>query len=811
MVKNLLGDMDSEASPDSFDDMFRDSSSSEGGEEDEYGYRIPHEKTKDEKAKPKHRPINFTRTTSVESTRPFDEASDDKLKQGNQKVTQKEDDGEHSMASLSYPPYTSYKPSMIVEADEKSIGTMSYLVGKDDDDDKSFLSYAPSLIYPMAVANGQNTDDPSLATYEQQQEDDDDDDDEDDDNESVDVASQYGIHSVATMSYGGNSVSVLSLQYAVDDDEERSLANQSVEFSIEDAQNTLPTRSHSPSPFDGLDDDDETQCTAVDEQFQLRRYNYSSSSSSHASSTDPPSSDDVESQNQSHGAATNASRSSKSSKNKQRKLDPPREESVASSRKSHRSKKSQEQREESVASSRKSHRSKKSQGQLEESVASSRKSHRSKKKSVPEQPELALSRSGAGSTRSRKSGISCCKKCMLISVPTFILLFVGAAIYAYFEDFWGIFQSESQDDKHDLWEPSAPTWGVFDTEAPSMAPNNDDGGTNSPTILDTIDYFDIASKHLQDRGISFNNSAINTKALNWLVFDMRKGAPEELGEENLFLADSHRISERFALYVLGLSLKAYDSIDSVVKSDFLLQTMQTSRLSKFHCFWVGVSCSTLDSKSQITGISINNQVLDGTIPSEISLLSSLTSLDLSKNVLNGTIPSALFDIATLRKVYLYQNQFSGEIPNTVVQPDLSHLHLSHNKLSGTIPELNNTGLRYLNLYKNELTGFIPETLELPSIFYFDVGHNSLSGALPEAFAAAATEVRHIHLDHNQLNGTLPESYVNAGSQGLYTLTVNDNELTGAVPAGGSPSMELIISILAFQSNSRCKTTFSPNN
>ena len=63
----------------------------------------------------------------------------------------------------------------------------------------------------------------------------------------------------------------------------------------------------------------------------------------------------------------------------------------------------------------------------------------------------------------------------------------------------------------------------------------------------------------------------------------------------------------------------------------------------------------------------------------------------------------------------------------------------------------------------------------------DLGRNQFSGTLPSDLGDQFARLRHLHLDHNNFHGTLPESYISAGNGRLETLTVDNNQLTGAVP------------------------------
>ena len=101
--------------------------------------------------------------------------------------------------------------------------------------------------------------------------------------------------------------------------------------------------------------------------------------------------------------------------------------------------------------------------------------------------------------------------------------------------------------------------------------------------------------------------------------------------------------------------------------------------------WFGVTLSS----GHVTGLSLRNNGLIGSIPAELTDLTYLQTLDLSQNQLMGPIPAGLANLT-----------------------GLTILDLGYNKLTGSIPpELGNlTNLHVLGLYGNVLLGTIPSSL-----------------------------------------------------------------------------------------------------
>ncbi|PNX96818.1 LRR receptor-like kinase resistance protein, partial [Trifolium pratense] len=113
--------------------------------------------------------------------------------------------------------------------------------------------------------------------------------------------------------------------------------------------------------------------------------------------------------------------------------------------------------------------------------------------------------------------------------------------------------------------------------------------------------------------------------------------------------------------------------------------------------------------------------LQGTIPTEIGLLSKLTHLDMSDNFLQGEMPLSLCNLRQLR------NYLEGEVnPSIANLRQLEYLDISFNNFQGSIPPqwwlLKN--LTTLNLSNNRFKGEIPSSLEnLKKLQYLYISNN----------------------------------------------------------------------------------------
>ncbi|KAK7816529.1 inactive lrr receptor-like serine/threonine-protein kinase bir2 [Quercus suber] len=129
----------------------------------------------------------------------------------------------------------------------------------------------------------------------------------------------------------------------------------------------------------------------------------------------------------------------------------------------------------------------------------------------------------------------------------------------------------------------------------------------------------------------------------------------------------------------------------------------------FICNFVGVTCWNPD-ENRIIGIELGNMRLKGQFPRTKNCW-LLTHLNLSGNELTGTIPSEISDwLPFVTVLDLSSNNFSGEIPKRI---------------------WNCTYLNVLRLDNNQLTGLIPpELFLLYRIKNFSVANNRLSGPVP---------------------------------------------------------------------------------
>ena len=83
---------------------------------------------------------------------------------------------------------------------------------------------------------------------------------------------------------------------------------------------------------------------------------------------------------------------------------------------------------------------------------------------------------------------------------------------------------------------------------------------------------------------------------------------------------------------------------------------------------------------------LDNNVLVGTVPSQIGQLSELSQLHASTNSLEGPLPTQLGSLVMLETISLASNRVNGSIPTQIGRlKALRHLDVYDNQMSGDVP------------------------------------------------------------------------------------------------------------------------------
>ena len=186
--------------------------------------------------------------------------------------------------------------------------------------------------------------------------------------------------------------------------------------------------------------------------------------------------------------------------------------------------------------------------------------------------------------------------------------------------------------------------------------------------------------------------------------------------------------------------------------------------------------------TNLSSLNLDRNQLTGEIPSELGQLTKLQELAFAVNQMTGEIPSDLGQLAKLSTLNFLQNQLTGEIPLELGQlTNLESLHLSINQLTGEIPsELGQlTSLKELFLDSNQLTGEIPSELgQLTNLESLHLGPNLLTGEIPPELGQL-TNLQGLGLSWSQLTGEIPPELGQLAN--LSNLYLSTNQLTGEIP------------------------------
>ncbi len=208
------------------------------------------------------------------------------------------------------------------------------------------------------------------------------------------------------------------------------------------------------------------------------------------------------------------------------------------------------------------------------------------------------------------------------------------------------------------------------------------------------------------------------------------------------------------------------------------------------CTWRGVECE--ETQSNVIGLNLDSNHLDGTLPSSIRNLTKARFLIFAGNDLRGPIPPEIGELTDLQAIYLQANHFTGNIPTSFASlKKLTYLGAYGNELSGKLPShlAGMLALEELYLSENQFDGTIPSELaQLTNLKVLELNTNRLTGNIPVALTTM-TKLERLTLNDNQLTGLIPPQLGNLTA--LVTLRLGYNRLQGPFPPalGQLPALE----------------------
>ncbi|CAJ1933555.1 unnamed protein product [Cylindrotheca closterium] len=291
--------------------------------------------------------------------------------------------------------------------------------------------------------------------------------------------------------------------------------------------------------------------------------------------------------------------------------------------------------------------------------------------------------------------------------------------------------------------------------------------TTSPTLLDDDQYLQVLFSSISGDEVFRNPSSPQSKAFKMIsreshddIFDVR-----EIGDQYL--------AERYALRVLYYSTGG----DAWLINDHNFNSTLNT------CSWMNVTqgnrllCNDL---GEVTDLFLNAVGLNGTIPSELGVLSSLSELSLAKNSLYGTIPSSLGEMKDMKFMQLALNSISGSIPSSFERfAKLERFIMHVNRLSGSLPNLWGDEFRRLRINRNKINGTIPEMPKQMALDWFQVSDNAFTGTLPLNLATQSRLIT-LAISNNRFEGTIPNEY--SALTLMENFVVDGNMLYGTLPS-----------------------------
>ncbi|KAL1813570.1 hypothetical protein ACET3Z_023635 [Daucus carota] len=166
------------------------------------------------------------------------------------------------------------------------------------------------------------------------------------------------------------------------------------------------------------------------------------------------------------------------------------------------------------------------------------------------------------------------------------------------------------------------------------------------------------------------------------------------------------------------------------------------------------------SLPKIRLIRAENNRFTGKIPETISMAKQLEQVQIDNNTFISKLPLGLGQVKSLYKFSASVNGLYGEIPNNFCDsPVMSIINLSHNYLTGPIPELKRCRkLVSFSLADNNLVGEIPHSLAaFPVLTYLDLSQNNLTGSIPKELQNLKLAL--FNVSFNGLSGEVPQSLI----------------------------------------------------
>ncbi|KAL7140498.1 hypothetical protein ABFS83_09G123900 [Erythranthe nasuta] len=233
--------------------------------------------------------------------------------------------------------------------------------------------------------------------------------------------------------------------------------------------------------------------------------------------------------------------------------------------------------------------------------------------------------------------------------------------------------------------------------------------------------------------------------------------------------DHHILDIFLTLVILSLSClvttcrASCDPLDRDSLSSFNLSLSSSPplnwTLSIDCCSWEGIACDS--TSGRVINLWLPSRGLSGTISPSILNLANLSRLSLSHNWLSGNLPEGFFaSLNRLRVLDLSRNRLSDEIIESDKLPSTIQIfNFSNNHFHGAIQ-----------------SSFLQSALNLES---FDVSNNSFSGSIPAVICSFSPSIIRLDFSNNDFTGPIGQGFGDCTE--LQSLRAGFSYLTGEVP------------------------------
>ncbi|KAI5668487.1 hypothetical protein M9H77_18340 [Catharanthus roseus] len=244
-------------------------------------------------------------------------------------------------------------------------------------------------------------------------------------------------------------------------------------------------------------------------------------------------------------------------------------------------------------------------------------------------------------------------------------------------------------------------------------------------------------------------------------------------------------SELASLRSLSQIFLRYNQLTGTIPSGiFSLSSLEIVNMAS-NSLSGNLTSSVCNDQSKLRELSLSDNLLEGTIPPELSKCNDLEQLSLSSNQFTGRIPRELGFLSKLKVLFIEGNNFTGGIPLEIGNlTNLERLSMQTCNLTGKIPPsiFNISSLRFISLADNYLSGSLPQSMDykLPLLEQLYLSMNELSGEIPP-FVWESKNLVNLALSINNFTGGISRKIGNLTS--LATLSMINNGLTGEIPTG----------------------------